>query len=1616
MQNYAQGYQRPGSTASFAGQPGTAPPPPYGGAPHAYTSASPIQQSQWAPPAQTQPPQQQWSQSPQTQQGGWGGQQQQQQQQQTGGYNPGVYGAMPGAYGQGQPASVNQPSNPYNTQQQDQPPPPPPKPHGFASTVQQQQQQQQQQPAQTWGQQPAYGAQPTQQGYPPQQQTGYPPQQGSFQAQQSYNTAAPPPPSQTPGGSYFPPSQQGQTPSSYGADQTGGYPTSTPASATTAQPPNSVLSPDVQHPTYIPPSLTGQGVQSYMPANTNPLPGVYIPPPPDMPAWQQASHAPLQGGNKKFRYTKPMVDPSFQAQGYQGLPQQPVQQPGQFVQQPVQGQQQYGQPVQNQFQPQTQMPQQGQYGQPVPQQPQDQFQQQQQHQQQYGQPPMQPPSQLYPQQGNQWQQPPPADPCLAQPQQQPPQQQGWPPAQQAQAPVLGQPEEQGIQAPKPINGQTGTTAPNFVSDPSPKSQPVSPVHNRNSMSFSQSNAGRTGSVSSIALGAIHSQRAGNRTSSPASIKAPVPPPTTETKAFSALGFGGPSDWEHFGDGEEIDDEEIFGVKKDEKKTETAHSDSVELPAHVPSPPPTQAEWPTPPAQPAPLNLTRRDTYQPTPPPDITAPPAQPQAFVMGDAIVAPAVTQSPQPGQFSQPPPPNQQGFPMHNSRGSSRHGTPAQHQQQYQPPPNQQGFAMHNSRGSSRHGTPSQLQQQYQPPPPAGNTFIADDGGWAAQSNASQGRQQTPAQQYPQQAPPAAWGAAEQTPTQTSGWGGQAQNQNFAAELQAKDEAFERFRADAERESADLRAEIDKLRSDAEREKAELRSELERLKDLPAEIERLKVEAENAKTHAASEKNVLSEQIEEMKVAAAQAKDNSEAVNKEKVSMIEWLKEDAEGKDDAIKEKDVMIADLKQQLEVEKASKPIELPQPTPRDLIPDIDPWYAGSLERYISMLRSEAGEQQVDDKINVFTGFLRAESSIRGLEYYSAPPPAPPMQDAAHNTGQEPFGLSRGASNASIKKPNVNVQVPQRQPSPEDEFQYSPGGRPLLQRKPTMPSTESVSREQSFGQSFGFSSGPEQLPQISTANEFPQKPATILTPTSSTDEGFNKGPIQSPPEETAGQYKAFVPQEVTQNDSVKSLHRQSMSFTPPAYVAPLHGSKSSKGHDEIFFGAPNQQPSSKPSSRPTTSASAASDVPLPAPLSFTPAPLSFNAQPSAAAASPKKNPAQILNEILPAQIVPPQPHTRLEGLWKKSSAIPSDFAYINDLTVAWEKNAALARKKNDAARRKRQEESEEHTDQLFNDNEISYADIGDLEDEFKEKERELKAQEDRVEYKTYVEEVFDKVYDGLQAEIKSLMDLYIESENLLQTSVSGVKTMDGKSDAPSTHEALELLKTLHAQIETRHDKVAQAVAERDKRYKRTEIQPLYAAGNIAKMKNVEKHFDNAEKQAALRAKGERSERIGELVHVVEDVVIAAVGFEQDEADHILNAARALAQDNADESHTALLTRARDTLLAIKASSIALLGLFNALEVELNTAVLEAEIAQAKAAQGAVDPARILELEKRMEEGEKEMKLEFERRVGVLEADRKDVEALVKGGVSAEEREKSERERRLKAALEEAKRRNGQ
>jgi hypothetical protein len=1073
----------------------------------------------------------------------------------------------------------------------------------------------------------------------------------------------------------------------------------------------------------------------------------------------------------------------------------------------------------------------------------------------------------------------------------------------------------------------GNSALDVVNETDSQNHIVSPIINRHSTSFSPGHlagSGRTEYVSSIALANLHSQRAEDRNNSPKppSFQAPTPPPPRDDKSkFSALSGGGPSDWEVFGAGDEVDDEDIF-MKKSEMN-EPAQLDSVELPAHQPSPPSTHG-WPSP-AQStaAPLSGERRDTYEPTPPPNVTKPALltssqmQQQSFIVNDAVVAPLTT-SPKPMQKFQPPSPQRSGFVMgevlwdQSKQGPSQHDIPPAQASQITP--------------SSATQIPQYAQdkQPQQPPPIVTN----------------------PARDATE------WGSSQQTPTQVdNNWQAQG-SRDHAAELRAKDEALERLQAKSEQDIMDLRTQVERLKSDAK----------------------------TAAMHTADDKSVLDNEMQELRVALEQAKLEADGAAAESSKTLERIQEDMEGKENTIKEREATIANLRRELDLERTKEPPGPPAPVPADLIPDIDPWYAGSLERYIAMLRSEAGEPQVEDKIKVFKTFLRAESNIRGLEYYDEAP-AMPMPGLVASQPVEQPTLSRKSSNTSSRPRNLTVTVPQDSPS-DDDYEYSPGGRPVLRSLET---------------SIQEGAAPPQSVNSSAHS------TAILTPTSSADDGSDKTPVQSTPgEPPQSQYKAYVPPGATQKEPINSTYRQTMSFHNTSTVVTPLGAKS---HDEIFFGT-NQPQRSQSNSR-STSSDEIANVPVPAPLSFT------SNRPLSTVLPPKMNPIDTLVKLLPTQVTSTKPSYLIDEIRNKSKDINSNVN-VEELTRTWEKSASLTRKKNDDARRKRQEDNEEHNNDLFDSNEISYAEISQLEEDLREHERELKAQEDRDEYQGYVETIFDKVYDGIQAEIKALMDLYIEAENLLHTSISGVRSLEG-SGMPTTKDSLSLLRDLHEQIERNHTRVHLAVAERDKRYKKTETQPLYASGNITKMKVVERHFEVASAQALASAKSDSAKRMVELITTAEDVVVAAVSSEQADLDRILAALRALPDASAPP---ALVARANASIAQIKSSSKDILSLFHALERDLVAAHLAADVAHARA-EGA-DAARIQQIEAEASDAEAKLREEFERRVSVLEQDSKDIARLLeikRTGAEGEGQGEAEEEqkKRLQVALEEAKRRNG-
>ena len=219
--------------------------------------------------------------------------------------------------------------------------------------------------------------------------------------------------------------------------------------------------------------------------------------------------------------------------------------------------------------------------------------------------------------------------------------------------------------------------------------------------------------------------------------------------------------------------------------------------------------------------------------------------------------------------------------------------------------------------------------------------------------------------------------------------------------------------------------------------------------------------------------------------------------------------------------------------------------------------------------------------------------------------------------------------------------------------------------------------------------------------------------------------------------------------------------------------------------------------------------------------------------------LSTVLPATGFHKTPSTAvLDDIKKTIDEVGEDFSFVEKINTTYADASKKRLQQLEEERRVRLEEHEEYTNRLFSDHEIGYGDINDMDEEFNAEEAEKKAKEEEAEWEKYRDEVFQKVYDKIQEGIKGLMDKHFQTINSLQDAVSG-KERWSKAEGLELTDLLEGLILLRGYIERRHEKVQAAILERDRRYRKTVIQPLYASGNISKMKIMEKHFDESEKK---------------------------------------------------------------------------------------------------------------------------------------------------------------------------------
>ena len=765
-----------------------------------------------------------------------------------------------------------------------------------------------------------------------------------------------------------------------------------------------------------------------------------------------------------------------------------------------------------------------------------------------------------------------------------------------------------------------------------------------------------------------------------------------------------------------------------------------------------------------------------------------------------------------------------------------------------------------------------------------------------------------------------------------------------------------------------------------------------------------------------------------------------------------------------------------------------TIQDPYSDLDPWGKASLNRFAAMLREESRAETNQDKLNIFNVFTSRESRLRvvlygtddelvipqklvrqkletrkrsekggfvkqaieransiGLERsLKALPALPANRESAigllsdiptpsviqHGSTSKGRGVVdlKVQSSEDISRLNKDGQVPSG-PSgdesyvmvepPSDDVQYSPGGRPVVTRLPKTDVGTGVGSSQDARSSFEKDS--------SASSETPGSSRRADSPDSN-------GPISGGFEGSGAPRKpAYTSLKFNDGRSeVKNYLANRKSVCRP-YATLTQGSLESasafrKEGDVRLEGAASiiTAPTSQYGSLSQATVGGLSDT---------------NKETAPKGEGPTELRRFVKADFDPLLLALPESDAvvhvsaRILELRNVMEAVPDDFGFIHESVVAWDAKTKRQREDNDRQRHARQAESEQKIDSLFDDHEIGYGDIAELEIEFKRSEAAKKADEDRFEYQTFVSDVFNLVWTRLNYELDQLIPHYDQYSKMMDHTLAGKDMFEGSKEGLALGPTMSSFLALHQKLEIRHQKAFEAVLERDRRLKKTEISPWYTLSNIAKVKQLEKQFEDAEKKAIIEYCLQRDARANHLMDVLDQNTLRGVGANQDYMEAIMKAVRRIASGRAFASvpgtnePTAGLEevgKAKAITALLASSSEQIVQTFHVADMLLNSADYEVSVAKAKVA--TADMATLAKLkEERAKEDQKLMR-DLEHRLALIREDtRRTNDEIVKlmlflgvengcaNGVPAQAQAiDPKHEARIQKALEEAKIRN--
>ena len=715
-------------------------------------------------------------------------------------------------------------------------------------------------------------------------------------------------------------------------------------------------------------------------------------------------------------------------------------------------------------------------------------------------------------------------------------------------------------------------------------------------------------------------------------------------------------------------------------------------------------------------------------------------------------------------------------------------------------------------------------------------------------------------------------------------------------------------------------------------------------------------------------------------------------------------------------------------------------RDPYSDLDPWGNASLNRFAAMLREESRAKTNQDKLNIFNVFTSRESRLRvvlygtddeliipqerirpkleivqkpqkggfvkqaveransmGLEHSLKALPALPtnresvvglpgnapvpsvVQHSSTNNGQgvdlkpRPPGddiklKEKGEMPSSQSGDDSYVMVD----SPSDEIKYSPGGRPIVARL--------LETDHEIGHEIGSEISQDPSPASEKDSAACSKMPRSSRPTNSTDSnGLAAVKLE---DSGTSENLANTPLKYNEGRSeVKNYLANRKSVCRPYATLTQESLESAsifgKGEDVKLAGAASVIIS------PTTQYDSLSQAKVDGVTDT-------RKQQAPGTEGPTDLRRFVDADFDPLLLALPNSNAfihvsaRIIDLRNVMEGVPDDFSFIHQSVVAWDAKAKKQREENDKQRHARQVESEQKIDSLFDDHEIGYGDIGELELEFKRSEAARRADEDRFEYQTFVSDVFNLVWTRLHYELDLLIPHYDQYSGLMDHTLAGKDMFEGSEEGLALGPTMSSFLALHQKLEIRHQKAFEAVLERDRRLKKTEISPWYSLSNIAKVKQLEKQFEDAEKKAIIEYCQQRDARANHLMDVLDQNTLRGVGANQDYMEAIMKAVRRIASGRAFASVPSMseptagleeVEKAKAITTLLASSSEQVVQTFHVADMLLNSADYEVSVAKAKVA--TADIATLAKLkEERAKEDQKLMR-ELEHRLALIRED---------------------------------------